>query len=75
LAVLMAPSTALLLGVCGWKLATESLFVTAGAYGAPFEVIERASAYAAPIALIWLRTYVNAGAKQSSDTRVLVSAA
>lgn len=55
LAVLAMPATALLLFVCAWKLATEFLFVTAGAYGAGFEVIERACAYASPVALIWLR--------------------
>lgn len=54
LAVLAAPATALLVFVCAWKLATELLFVTAGAYGAGFEVIERSGAYAAPLALIWL---------------------
>ncbi len=52
LAVLAVPATSLLVFVCAWKLATEFLFVTAGAYGAGFEVIERACAYAAPIALI-----------------------
>ena len=54
LAVLAVPAAGLLVFVCLWKLATELLFVTAGAYGAGFEVIERASAYAAPVVLIWL---------------------
>ena len=54
LTVLAVPATGLLVFVCLWKLATESLFVTAAAYGAAFEVIERASAYAAPLVLIWL---------------------
>jgi hypothetical protein len=46
------PATGLLVFVLGWKLCTEMLYVTMGAYGAGWEVIERASAYAAPLALI-----------------------
>jgi uncharacterized membrane protein YphA (DoxX/SURF4 family) len=52
------PTTGLLLFVCAWKISTEMLFVTSGAYGAVFEVIERASAYAAPIALIYFMAVV-----------------
>lgn len=48
------PSAALLLGVATWKLATESLFVVAGA--PIWEFIERAGSYAAPIALAGLIT-------------------
>ncbi len=51
-AVLAAPATGLLLFVLAWKLATESLFVTMGASGAWFEVLERSPAYAAPLLLI-----------------------
>lgn len=46
------PGTSLLLFVVVWKLSTETLHLTMGAYGAGWEVIERASAYAAPLALI-----------------------
>jgi hypothetical protein len=47
--VLVLPRPGLFLGVCVWKIATESLFIVAGA---PFwEVIERFGSYAAPVAL------------------------
>lgn len=52
--VLFLPRPGLLIGVCIWKLATESLFLVAGA--PIWEVIERAGSYAAPLALaalIW----------------------
>ena len=51
LAALIAarPAVPLLLFVCAWKLATESLFI---AEGAPiWELVERAGSYAAPLAL------------------------
>jgi hypothetical protein len=51
-AVLVRPGPALLLTVVGWKLATESLFLVAGASG--WEVIERFGSYTAPLALAWL---------------------
>jgi hypothetical protein len=50
--VLIRPSPALLLGVCGWKLATESLFLFAGS--PVWEVIERFGSYTAPLALAYL---------------------
>jgi hypothetical protein len=46
------PATGVLVFVLAWKLATELLYVTAGAVGAGWEVTERAGAYAAPLALI-----------------------
>lgn len=47
--VFIFPRPGLLVGVCLWKIATESLFVVAGS---PFwEVIERFGSYAAPLAL------------------------
>jgi hypothetical protein len=51
LAALIAarPAVPLLLFVCAWKLATESLFIAAGA--AVWEFVERAGSYAAPLAL------------------------
>jgi hypothetical protein len=52
LVVLIVPATSILLFVLAWKLGTEFLYVTSNAYGAPLEVIERASCYAAPIAAI-----------------------
>jgi hypothetical protein len=36
--------------LCGWKLATESLFVAAGS--PMWEVVERGGSYAAPLALM-----------------------
>jgi hypothetical protein len=49
LAVLLRPGIALLLVIAVWKLATESLFVVAGA--PVWEFVERAGSYAAPLAL------------------------
>ena len=48
-AVLVAPFPGLLLGICLWKMGTEALFMTAGSL--PFEWIERAGSYMAPLAL------------------------
>lgn len=58
LVVLVWPATSILLFVLAWKLGTEFLFVTSNAYGAPLEVIERASCYAAPIAAVLCRQIV-----------------
>jgi hypothetical protein len=48
-AVAVRPAVGLLLFVAAWKLATESLFLAAGA--PVWEVLERAGSYAAPLAL------------------------
>ena len=48
-AVLVVPLPSLLLGIGLWKMATEALFMTSGAL--PFEWIERAGSYMAPLAL------------------------
>jgi hypothetical protein len=56
--VLIVPATSILLFVLAWKLGTEFLYITSDAYGAPLEVIERASCYAAPIAAILCRRIV-----------------
>lgn len=53
--VAVRPSIALLLGVAVWKLATESLFVVAGA--PVWEFVERAGSYTAPLALAALMLY------------------
>ena len=50
--VLLRPTPPLLLFVCAWKLATESLFMVAGA--PIWEVVERGGSYAAPVALALL---------------------
>ncbi len=47
--VALRPTVGLLLLIAAWKLATESLFVVAGA--PIWEVVERAGSYAAPLAL------------------------
>jgi len=51
-AVLVAPLPSLLLGICVWKMATEVLFMTSGSL--PFEWIERAGSYMAPLAHYYL---------------------
>ena len=51
-AVLVAPFPSLLLGIWLWKMSTEALFMTSGAL--PFEWIERAGSYMAPLALYYL---------------------
>jgi hypothetical protein len=56
--LLIPPTMSMLLFVLAWKLGTESLWVTNGADGALFEVIERAGSYAAPIAAIYSRRIV-----------------
>jgi hypothetical protein len=50
--VLLSPSVALLIGVCAWKVATETLFVFAGS--PVWEVVERFGSYTAPLALALL---------------------
>jgi hypothetical protein len=50
--VAVRPMAGLLVFVCAWKLATEFLFVTAGA--SIWEFVERAGSYAAPLALALL---------------------
>lgn len=52
--VLVRRPPALLVFIAAWKLATESLFLTAGA--PVWEVVERGGSYAAPIALAILET-------------------
>ncbi len=53
MAVLIAPLPSLLIGICLWKMGTEALFMTSGSL--PFEWIERAGSYTAPLALYALR--------------------
>lgn len=48
-AVMLRPGAGLLVFVATWKLASESLFITAGA--PIWEFVERAGSYAAPLAL------------------------
>jgi hypothetical protein len=47
--ITIRPGVSLLVGIAVWKLATESLFVVAGA--PIWEFVERAGSYAAPLAL------------------------
>ncbi len=51
-ALLFRPLPALLVGACVWKLASESLFLVAGA--PIWELIERCGSYTAPLALALL---------------------
>lgn len=66
--VLLRPAPAFLVGVAVWKIATESLFITAGA---PFwEVVERMGSYTAPFALavLMLRDVPRPQAHRSDPT-------
>jgi hypothetical protein len=47
--VLLRPATGLLLFIAAWKIATESLYVVAGA--PVWELVERGGSYVAPLAL------------------------
>ena len=60
---LLVPRPGLVLFICGWKLATESLFLLAGA--PVWELVERAGSYAAPLALAFLLL------RQMSDEPIL----
>jgi hypothetical protein len=51
-AVLVAPLRSLLIGICLWKMASETLFLTSGSL--PFEWIERAGSCMAPLAMYYL---------------------
>jgi len=55
LLVLVWPTRALCLAIVAWKLATESLFLTAGA--PIWEVVQRGGSYGAPLALFVLLSY------------------
>ena len=52
--VLLAPVASVLFFVCGWKIATESLFIFSGAFYGGFEFIERGASMVAPIALYFI---------------------
>ena len=64
--VLWRPTPGLALGVAGWKLVTESLFLVAGA--PIWEVVERGGSYAAPIALA-VRLWHTRAARPLPDPR------
>lgn len=49
--VLLRPKPGLLVGICLWKLFSESLFLVAGAPFSVFELVERCGSYTAPLAL------------------------
>ena len=66
-AVLVAPFPKLLIGIGMWKMVTETLFMTSGAL--PFEWIERAGSYMAPLALYYLVARQN-GARLPRTERV-----
>jgi hypothetical protein len=62
--VLVKPSPPLLLFVCGWKMLTEALFITAGLPA--WEWVERGGSYAVPLALAMLISIENHGADVTS---------
>ena len=64
-AVALRPVAGLLVFVAIWKLATESLFITAGA--PIWEFVERAGSYAAPLALAALVTSRRPAATLATD--------
>jgi hypothetical protein len=66
-AVAVRPMVGLLVFVCAWKLATEFLFVFAGA--PLWEFVERAGSYAAPLALAILASANHRSESQSSKIR------
>ena len=68
IAVLLRPAASLLVGIAVWKLATESLFVVAGA--PIWEFVERAGSYAAPLALAFLVARRNEGLSGESVPRL-----
>lgn len=69
--VVIRPTVGLLLFVGAWKLATESLFISAGA--PIWEVVERGGSYAAPIALAIVTALQTGGARLTPRRRALVS--
>jgi len=56
--IAVRPFASVLLFACAWKLATESLFIAAGAH--VWELVERAGSFAAPLALALLMQRVAA---------------
>ncbi len=58
--VLFAPVAPLLFFVCGWKIATESLFIFSGAFFGGFEFIERGASMVAPLALYFIISILKA---------------
>ena len=54
ISVFLAPVVPLLFFVCGWKVATESLFIFSGAFYSGFEFIERGASMVAPLALYFI---------------------
>jgi hypothetical protein len=70
--VIVRPSVSLLIFVAAWKLATESLFLTAGA--PIWEIVERGGSYAAPIALAIVTTLQARTALRRNATEVTRSA-
>jgi hypothetical protein len=67
--VLIVPATSLLLFVLAYKLGTEFLHVTAGIYGSPLEVIERAGCYAAPIGAVICKRIAQGEDQRSGASR------
>jgi hypothetical protein len=57
--IAVRPFASVLLFICAWKLATESLFLAAGA--PVWELVERAGSFAAPLALALLMQRAAAG--------------
>ena len=64
-AILLRPTAGVGILVCAWKVASESLFLVAGA--PVWEFVERAGSYAAPLALALLPATRGAGAAARSS--------
>ena len=71
-AVLVTPFPSLLIGIGVWKMATETLFMTSGAL--PFEWIERAGSYMAPLAFYYSVATKNGAKKGFLEQRAAVQA-
>jgi hypothetical protein len=71
-AALVAVRPAFFIGICAWKLMTESLHLVAGAPLPCWEVIERGGSYVAPLATIlalsMLGTFLKADPHQQADS-------
>ena len=75
IAALFASRPSFFVGVCLWKLATESLYLVAGANLACWEVVERGGSYVAPLAAMCLITHLTTRREASPFDRARQPAA
>lgn len=65
LAALFVKRPSFFIGVCLWKLASESLYLVAGADLACWEIIERGGSYVAPLAIVCFLSTLKTGQQTS----------